>query len=90
MIALDETLHPYKYIVKVNCKSYILSSIFGYFSPDLCVICLSTISNITIFPCKHTVICSECMIGLRGGMCPVCRKEITKMVEIKNISLENK
>lgn len=47
-----------------------------------CKICLSSCSVITILPCKHTCMCSNCSTNYTATTCPICRTEITDRINI--------
>ena len=46
----------------------------------LCRICLDRERNTVILPCGHATCCKECAKPLQN--CPICRKEIDKVLEI--------
>lgn len=39
-----------------------------------CIICLTSIRNTVIYPCKHLAVCGKCILKLT--LCPICRSEI--------------
>ena len=48
---------------------------------DLCIICCDKPKNGTLLPCKHNFMCVDCSRGLK--ICPMCRKHIQSILEIK-------
>ncbi len=46
-----------------------------------CIICMERPANTSVMPCLHTVVCSECSIGLKhtndAAICCYCRNHIT-------------
>lgn len=48
----------------------------------LCIICLEKTRNICLLPCKHVVLCGECVCSLIDNNCPMCRKVFTKSVQV--------
>ncbi len=75
--AITGKLHP-KDLIDGTCKG------------DTCTICLVKAANVTLAPCSHQLICSDCIGAFRamdcGSRCPSCRKIIVHAL----ISLENK
>lgn len=60
---------------------------------NTCIICLKLAANIVMLPCKHTTICSECLIRLQAQAlsknqdfvkCPICREKVQDSIQIYN------
>ena len=47
----------------------------------VCCICLSLQRNILLYPCRHFVVCAECIQQIQT--CPICRESI--IVDILNV-----
>ncbi|TNJ26389.1 Ankyrin repeat protein 2 [Giardia muris] len=47
-----------------------------------CVICLSNPKCIVLQPCKHCCVCEGCAKYLKGKTCPLCRKDVERMMKI--------
>jgi len=43
-----------------------------------CIICMTCAVSTAAFPCKHSVLCDDCMrkVRRRSGKCPLCRGRI--------------
>jgi hypothetical protein len=52
---------------------------------DECSLCCSNKSNVVLQPCLHRNFCDKCAKRLKG-LCPICRKKITKVEIIKQSS----
>lgn len=52
-----------------------------------CVVCLSIPSSIIFIPCAHMCVCTECYQGIKKtkNCCPLCRRNITKIITNPNI-----
>jgi hypothetical protein len=55
----------------------------------ICNVCLENKQNIKFESCGHTDTCSECYSKLKQNTCPICRVEISHLIEI-NYSETNK
>ena len=47
----------------------------------LCVICLTQPRNVLLMPCRHAVLCEECLeviMQRRPSECPICRRELQR------------
>lgn len=51
---------------------------------NVCVICTVNPRTVTIFPCRHTYLCSECIEILRSqtNRCPICRCAVESAVDL--------
>jgi E3 ubiquitin-protein ligase MGRN1 len=50
-----------------------------------CIICLSNISNIILYPCRHFCLCDQCsnFVKVDNKPCPICRKQIENFILVK-------
>lgn len=52
---------------------------------DLCIICMDTLRNIVLFPCRHLQICDVCknkILLVAKPVCPTCRTEIEGHIKV--------
>ena len=47
-----------------------------------CILCFKNRVNARFSPCEHTVCCSSCYSKMAKNQCPVCRAEITQIMNI--------
>ena len=47
-----------------------------------CVLCFHRERSKYFLPCKHFVVCSECLSGLRPEICPICRENIVESHDV--------
>jgi len=50
-----------------------------------CVICMSSVRDTTVLPCRHMCMCAECakVLRLQSNKCPICRTAIQSLLQIK-------
>jgi len=51
---------------------------------NVCIVCTVNPRTVTIFPCRHTYLCSECIEMLRSqtNRCPICRCAVESAVDL--------
>jgi len=49
---------------------------------DVCVVCMDSQRDCLLVPCGHLFICMKCAKAMDKRQCPMCRKDITKMVRV--------
>jgi hypothetical protein len=50
-----------------------------------CIVCMERKRSVVFFPCKHLVVCEECIKVLRKEndyLCPICRSQVTGHVKV--------
>ena len=53
--------------------------------PGECVVCLDAFPCVLLLPCKHLVLCEDCLKGISSGvygclMCPMCREPVEQHI----------
>lgn len=48
---------------------------------DECICCMENVPNKVIIPCGHQCLCSGCYQNLRNKNCPICRTNITQIID---------
>lgn len=48
---------------------------------DQCIMCVNYKINIRFEPCNHSVSCSECYKKMEYNLCPICKKNINKIIK---------
>mmetsp|Transcript_20428 Transcript_20428/g.37974 ORF Transcript_20428/g.37974 Transcript_20428/m.37974 type:complete len:1566 (+) Transcript_20428:272-4969(+) len=49
---------------------------------DTCVVCMDNVRDCLLLPCGHLYICMTCAKSLDKKECPMCRKQVTKMMRV--------
>lgn len=49
---------------------------------DQCILCVRYRANTRFSPCDHHVCCSDCYSKMAKNVCPVCRAEITQVMNV--------
>jgi len=47
-----------------------------------CILCVRYLVNARFSPCEHKVCCSECYSKMSKNECPICRAEITRVMNV--------
>ncbi|KAJ8451993.1 hypothetical protein Cgig2_016574 [Carnegiea gigantea] len=85
-----------KQIVSIDGEEYEVRELYGIGSSSAegfndddpgkeCVICMTEPKNTAVMPCRHLCMCSDCAkeLRLQTKKCPICREEISELIEIK-------
>ena len=49
---------------------------------EQCILCYKYKKNLTFNPCGHTISCSLCYSKLPVNKCPICRTDISRVMNI--------
>ena len=49
---------------------------------EICVACWLNKTDKMLIPCKHKVMCSNCIENLKNKKCPWCREEFTHAMKV--------
>lgn len=49
-----------------------------------CVVCIDSIADVLLLPCKHLSLCASCArtVKREDGACPVCRKLVKSLMTV--------
>lgn len=48
----------------------------------VCVICMEKTKSMVLKPCCHLCVCETCSLGLKGKVCPICRKSVEGTIRV--------
>ncbi|AAQ21680.1 iap [Cryptophlebia leucotreta granulovirus] len=49
---------------------------------SLCVTCMDNTRNMCLLPCKHVILCGDCLSTIPDKRCPMCRQKISLFVPV--------